>query len=248
MSMSIGNGDWTSSRHESVFAHIQDEISEERLPAGAKLPGERTLAEQLGVSRETVRLGLRMAEQSGLIVRIPTRGSFVAPPRVDQDLGRMDAFDSTVLHLHMQPSYQTMSVAYVPADDQQADRLGCPPGASLLSVEVLGVASGLPLAHYTSLLPPHVIERLPSDAEWGTASTYQIAANALSLNELEVSQEFESISIPRTMAQLLRVSTKSSGFRVVSLFSHQGEPIELRTACYPGSRYRFRVSRSVELG
>lgn len=245
--MSTDNGDWLSTRHESVFTYIQNEIGEGHLAAGAKLPGERSLAASLGLSRETVRLGLRMAEQAGLIVRIPTRGSFVAPPRVDQDLGRMETFDSTVRHLHMSPSYHPVSVQQVLADQDQAERLQVPPGAALLSVDVLGVASGLPLAYYSSLLPPHVVDKLPPDAGWGTDATYQVAANALGLSELEVAQEFEAISISKAMSQRLRVSAKSSGFRVVSLFSHHGKPIELRTAWYPGSRYRFRASRSVDL-
>ena len=241
------NEEWLSSRHESVFAHIKEEIARGRLTPGTKLPGERRFAEELGVSRETVRMGLRTAEQAGLIVRIPTRGTFVAPPRVDQDLGHMDAFDSTVRHLHLSPAYQLIKAQKVEADDHTAERLGVLPGAQLLSVDVLGVGSGLPLAYYQSLLPSHVFEKLPNDPEWGAKATYQIAAHALGAKALNVSQEFEAVSLPREMAQLLRVSTKSAGFRTVSLFCHDRVPVELRTAWYPGSRYRFRVSRIVHL-
>lgn len=245
--MATIDGRWMSTRHESIFTHLQQEIAEERLPPGSKLPGERKLAEDLGVSRETVRLGLRMAEQAGLIVRVPAMGTFVAPSRVDQDLGHMDTFDSTVRNLHMDPSYESLKIARAVADESQAERLGVVAGVTLLSVEAIGVANGLPLAHYQSLLPPHVIERLPENPQWGTAATYQIAVDAMGLSELEVSQEFESVQLPRPMAQLMRVSTKSPGFRVVSLFSSGTTPIELRTAWYPGSRYRFRVSRQVHL-
>jgi GntR family transcriptional regulator len=239
--------DWLNSRHEAVFAHIKREIAEGRLTPGTKLPGERRFAEDLGVSRETVRMGLRTAEQAGLIVRIPTRGTFVAPPRVDQDLGHMDAFDSTVRQLHLSPAYQLIKTQSVAADEHQAEQLGVVPGAELLSIEVLGVGSGLPLAYYTSLLPPHVVEHLPSEPEWGTTSTYQIAGKALGATDLSVAQEFEAVALPREIAQMLRVSTKSAGFRIVSLFRHEQTPLELRTGWYPGSRYRFRITRQVQL-
>ncbi|WAX55162.1 GntR family transcriptional regulator [Jatrophihabitans cynanchi] len=244
---STENDGWLNSRHEAVFAHIQREIAAGRLTPGTKLLGERRFAEQLSVSRETVRLGLRMAEQAGLIVRVPTRGTFVAPPRVDQDLGRMDAFDSTVRHLHLSPAYQLVRTGSVAADSQQAERLGSVPGTELLSVEVLGVGSGLPLAYYQSFLPPHVVERLPGEPEWGAKSTYQIAGHALGANDLDVSQEFEAVPLPREIAQLLRVSAKSAGFRTVSLFTHGATPVELRIGWYPGSRYRFRITRQVRL-
>ena len=239
--------DWLKSRHESVFEHIQTEIVGGRLRPGTRLSGERHLAELLGVSRDTVRQGLRLAEESGLVVRLPTLGTFVAPPRVEQDLGEMNAFNSTVRQLHLNPTYQSVSISTVLAGNDQASRLGISNGDSLLKITAIGMASGLPLAYYESLLPESVAIRLPPEPPWEEQATYQVAAQAVGAASVNVAQEFDAIGMPRTIAQILKVAAGSPGFMSLSVFSAGGEPLELRSAWYPGSRYRFRVERRVRL-
>src|SRR5581483_12453708 len=48
--------------------------------AGGRLPTEVELAEQLGVSRETVRLAAGALEREGLLVKVRRRGTFARPP------------------------------------------------------------------------------------------------------------------------------------------------------------------------
>ncbi|MDI5937495.1 MULTISPECIES: GntR family transcriptional regulator [Micromonospora] len=245
--MAMVESGWLSARYETVFEHIADGIASGRLTPGTRLAGERKLADDLGVSRETVRQGLQMAEQAGLIVRIATRGTFVAPPRVDQDLGVMDAFDSTVRHLQLKPAYRLLDVTKVRATREQAHLLDVGHNDELLSVQVLGLGSGLPLAYYESVLPERVAAQLPPKPPWGAKATYQVAAAAMGATALSVSQEFDAVAIPHALSQNLQVSPKSPGFKTVSLFTVEDSPIELRTAWYPGSRYRFRVSRQIRI-
>jgi GntR family transcriptional regulator, transcriptional repressor for pyruvate dehydrogenase complex len=53
--------------HERVLAHLEDGIAAGRWPLGARLPGERALAEELGVSRPSVREAMRILEALGLV-------------------------------------------------------------------------------------------------------------------------------------------------------------------------------------
>jgi len=48
---------------------IEAEIISGKLAEGAMLPTETALCEQLGVTRSTVREGIRLLETSGLVVR-----------------------------------------------------------------------------------------------------------------------------------------------------------------------------------
>ncbi|MGI4815446.1 MAG: FadR/GntR family transcriptional regulator [Janthinobacterium lividum] len=54
---------------DEVEAQIRAAVASGKLPIGTKLPAERILAEQLGVSRNTLRLALRALEHAGLIRR-----------------------------------------------------------------------------------------------------------------------------------------------------------------------------------
>jgi DNA-binding FadR family transcriptional regulator len=65
---------------EEIAAQIREEMAQGRLRVGSKLPSERELAEQFGVSRNTLREALRSLEHAGLIrqQKGATGGSFVS--------------------------------------------------------------------------------------------------------------------------------------------------------------------------
>src|SRR5262245_29179831 len=58
---------------------LRQAIAEGRFPAG-RLPTEVELAEQLGVSRETVRLAAEVLQREGLLFKIRRRGTFTQAP------------------------------------------------------------------------------------------------------------------------------------------------------------------------
>ena len=64
---------------EEIADQIRRELSDRRLRAGDRLPPERVLAEQFGVSRNTLREALRSLENAGLLrlQKGATGGAFV---------------------------------------------------------------------------------------------------------------------------------------------------------------------------
>jgi DNA-binding FadR family transcriptional regulator len=65
---------------EAIAAQIRDELAAGRLGVGSRLPSERDLAEQFGVSRNTLREALRSLEHAGLVQlqKGATGGAFIA--------------------------------------------------------------------------------------------------------------------------------------------------------------------------
>ncbi|GHE45872.1 GntR family transcriptional regulator [Streptomyces capitiformicae] len=69
-----------------VVHHIAEQIRTGRLPAGARLPAERDLAEQYGVAVNTIRRAVRDLRDQGLVITVPVKGTFVRaeqPPTDD---------------------------------------------------------------------------------------------------------------------------------------------------------------------
>lgn len=70
--------------YEAVHEALEDEILSGRLIAGQPLPTESELADQFGVTRHTVREGMRVLEQTGLVQRGLGRRLHVSLPRYDE--------------------------------------------------------------------------------------------------------------------------------------------------------------------
>ncbi len=70
--------------YQAVMEQIIEMIREDEIKVGEKLPPERELAEQFGVSRASMREALRVMETMGLLERKPGGGSVVT----DLNIGR----------------------------------------------------------------------------------------------------------------------------------------------------------------
>ena len=75
--------------YRKVAAAIGARIRSRALREGARLPAETELARQFGVNRSTVREGIRLLEQSGLVARESSRRLLVAVPHYHRLATRM---------------------------------------------------------------------------------------------------------------------------------------------------------------
>jgi GntR family transcriptional repressor for pyruvate dehydrogenase complex len=71
---------------------LRDDILSGALPAGAKLPPERVLAQDFALSRPIVREVLRGLQESGLVEILPARGTFVRAPRAADGVRSLESY------------------------------------------------------------------------------------------------------------------------------------------------------------
>lgn len=65
---------------EQVVEQLQALVVDKHLQSGDRLPGERELCEQFGVSRTVIREATRILAQRGIVTIKPGRGTFVSLP------------------------------------------------------------------------------------------------------------------------------------------------------------------------
>ncbi|MFE9659863.1 GntR family transcriptional regulator [Streptomyces sp. NPDC005955] len=70
---------------EYVYVRVADRIEADirsgRLPYGARLPGERALAEEHAIAPMTARRVVRELRERGLVITMPSKGTFVTVTR-----------------------------------------------------------------------------------------------------------------------------------------------------------------------
>lgn len=75
-----------------LYEFLHSQLGTGVFPSGDKLPTERSIAEAIGVSRQTVRQAFSRLEREGLIFRRQGDGTYVSEPRVEGSLRFLKGF------------------------------------------------------------------------------------------------------------------------------------------------------------
>jgi DNA-binding GntR family transcriptional regulator len=99
----------------AICRALQEQIAHGLLPAGGKLPAERSLSELFATTRITLREALGQLEAQGLIYREERRGWFVSPPRISYNPLVRSHFHAMVAEQGRLPATEVLSARLLPA-------------------------------------------------------------------------------------------------------------------------------------
>src|SRR5580698_6879906 len=125
----------------TVHAQIEDwlagEIAVGALMPGDRLPTEQDLATWFGVSRMTLRHALAELTRRGLVTRAVGRhgGTFVAAPKLEQDLTSLAGFSEQLRRLGMVAGARVLFASEHPARPAAAAALGIGKDDSVYEVQ-----------------------------------------------------------------------------------------------------------------
>jgi DNA-binding GntR family transcriptional regulator len=132
-------------------------IESGQLPDGLRLDNEIALAEQLGLSRPTVRRALQHLVERGLLVRRRGVGTQVVRPRVRRPIELTSLFDD-LTKANQTPSTDVLSFEVEQAAGRIAHALAVPEGTEVYSIERLRYSEGQPLALMRNHVPVQIVE------------------------------------------------------------------------------------------
>lgn len=125
----------TRSLPERARDALLDSIARGGFPGG-RLPSEKQLALELGVSRTTIREALQSLEEAGVVSRqhgVGTRVNYHVVRAIS--LNRVAGFFELIREAGYQPAIAWTTVGRGPAAVDAASRLGRPEGSPLVLVE-----------------------------------------------------------------------------------------------------------------
>ena len=140
---------------DTVAQRIHELISSGKLGEDGRLPTERDLAMQLGVSRTTVRQVLDRLEHEGAVYRRRGRrgGTFVNRPRVDIDFSYLAGIPAYLRAQGFRPGAHVVSARMVPADETTATALQIKAGTPIYDVVRIRLADDVRISLENARIP-----------------------------------------------------------------------------------------------
>jgi GntR family transcriptional regulator len=158
---------------EQVKSHLKERIIKAEFEAG-RIPSESRLANELGVSRNTVRDAFSRLEIEGVIFRKQGVGTFVneANLLVKTRLEEIVPYETLIREHGYTPAVALVEVSERGAGPELARRLNLKSGEPILAVQKLFLANGQPVITTWTYLPKKMI-RLPYVDDDLQAPVYQ---------------------------------------------------------------------------
>jgi GntR family transcriptional regulator len=133
---------------------LASQINRGELQPHEKLPSERQLCRNFGISRMTVRHALSALTRGGLVYTQPGKGIFVADPRLSLNVQvSLAGWSEDILRSGAIPSSILLEACLCQATPELAQALHAADGEELVRIKRLRLVDNVPLAVQTAHLP-----------------------------------------------------------------------------------------------
>jgi GntR family transcriptional regulator len=221
-----------------VAQRLEHAIESGELPAGTRLDTELVLADQLGVSRPTLRRSIEYLVDRGYVVRRRAVGTQVLHPKVRRPVQLSSLYDDLATE-GKNPGTTVLSLTTVPAADSVAHALGLQEDSPVVALERLRYADGEPLAVMRNWLPAGLVELEPEALE--RTGLYQLM-RAAGVGLHLASQTIGGRAATAAEARLLH-ARKGEPLLIMkrTTYDDAGQAVELADHLYRASLYSFEI-------
>src|SRR6201988_2863260 len=157
----------TAARESLLYARIETvlvgEITDGDFKVGDQLPTEDRLIARFEVSRITVRRAIQNLVSRGLVEIRRGKGTFVAAPKITQELTELSGFVEDMHALGRKPTARVIGKEIVTADTIVAGRLALTRGERVVRIRRVRLADGIPLSFDETYLPLEIGKKIITD-------------------------------------------------------------------------------------
>ncbi len=229
-----------------IRENLRDLILSNRFAPGEAIPSERELSQIYQVNRLTVRQAVTELVNEGLLRRQHGVGTFVAEPKITQNMPGLLGFTDRMLQAGHRPSSRLIKIQDMPATDRVSRPLRLAAGMHVIKLVRLRLADDEPFMIETTFLPYHLFPDLAShDLEH--QSLYHVMAKGYGVQVVEADEIIEPVTLTAYEAELLETEANRLALLVEgTIYTHNRQPIEFTKSIVRGdkARYHFRIHRS----
>jgi GntR family transcriptional regulator len=228
-----------------LYVQVEDALAERiasgALPAGHQLPSEESLVSEFNVSRTTIRTTIQNLVRRGLVEIRRGKGTFVAPPRITQELTELTGFVEDMQILGRDATARLLDKKVVPASETVARQLGLPLGTDVVQILRVRLADGVPLSFDETYLPEELGQKVMAD-DLVTEPIFSLLEQKYSTPLLEAEYQLEASIADAAVAMALSVPPGSPIFLIErTSYSVGHRPVDYEKLHYRGDHIRFKT-------
>jgi GntR family transcriptional regulator len=213
---------------------LTQDVREGRYRAEQALPSERTLSEQLDVSRVTARKAIDQLVDQGLVVRKRGSGNYIAP-KIEQPLSNLSSFSEQLQERGYTPGSQWLRREVVLADCSQQLSLALSANTRVARLERLRLADEVVMAYEVSVIPATVLPR-PE----GVANSLYEHLGKTGHMPVRALQHIRAMNAAPTLANQLGVPEGQAVLFITRVgYLESGQPVELTHSYCRSDHYDF---------
>lgn len=225
----------------AAYNRVLGAINRGEYSPGARLPSERVLADEIGISRVTLRKALSALSDDGVIVNSPQRGWFIPRGTVGEPSSVLQSFSEMAWSRGLRPTSKVLAQQKRPATLEEAQYLKVAPASAVLELIRARGMDSTPICYDTSVMPIALAEPL-LDYDLTDQSLYQALQERCGIAIHHSSYSVQAKSATRELADLLDIKVGSPilvGSEVA--YDGSGTPVICGAAHYRGDAYVFHA-------
>jgi GntR family transcriptional regulator len=236
--------------HQQITSALIQQMEEGQLRPGDQLPPEIDLAQQWGVSRQTMRVSLDTLVRAGRLDRQRGKGTVVRRPPLEQSLARFYSIAQEMRQRGADLQTRVLARGRLASEDDLAalacERLGINAAHQVGYVLRLRLSEGEPFLLETLTFPvtlcPDLLEvPAPGQDDPGAASFYEVLATRMGIQVTRARETFRPLLATGYEARLLGVPAGTPVFEVERSSFVGEQPVEWRRTLARGDRYTYVV-------
>ena len=213
---------------------------------GEQLPSQSELADQLGISRLTLREALLTLEQEGVVVAKQGVGTFVSPNyghRLDSGLERLESILELAARQDLEVKCQDLKVEEEPASQDMADLLRVAAGTPLTRVCRAIAVGETPVAFMCDVAPSAFLSPMDVDDTF-EGSVLELLRKKTGFRIAQAVANITAVSADDRLSSTLRVQSQEALLLLEeTLFDTEGAVVEYSRNYFVPKFFQFHVVR-----
>ncbi|MFT4008636.1 MAG: GntR family transcriptional regulator [Nocardioidaceae bacterium] len=221
-----------------VATHLESAILSGEIRPGTLFENEIQLANEMGLSRPTMRRAMQHLVDKGLVVRRRGVGTRVVQPKVRRPLELTSLYDD-LSATGQEPTTTVLGFEYLEADIEIAEALQIQPGDPVVRIERLRSAQGSPIAKMINFIPAPLVKFDRAALE--EHGLYELFRRS----GVTLHSAAQTIGARNSRGNEARTLGESRGAALLTMtrtsFDDHGQAVEYATHLYAASRYTFEI-------